>query len=104
MSATRAGTYTYAVFAETNLWNVPGFHIPEEAKPDRGYKGRVVCRYCTYSGATRWWPCAECRAPQCPKCGRCECDSRREQEAPCTKCWVSVQARLLVDGRCPNCR
>jgi hypothetical protein len=103
MSTATDGGWTVAVFAENNLFEVPGFHIPEQVAEDRGYDGEVTCP-CGYSGRTRWWPCAECGQPQCPKCGECDCERRDRLRVACTSCFVKVQAHLIIDGLCDQCR
>jgi hypothetical protein len=106
MSTSADNSYTYAVFAELNLWGIAGFHIPQEVREDRGYSGFVDCASCGYKGSTRSWPCRTCGQPPCPRCEECDCDrqARRVELAPCGKCWISVRSNLLVNGLCPNCR
>lgn len=105
MSCCVENGWVFAVFAENNLWDVPGFHIPQEVEPDRGYTGNVTCP-CGYSGPTRWWPCDKCGVSLCPKCQECDCDrrARREKFTPCSNCMTSVRDHLLEDGLCPGCR
>lgn len=97
--------WVFAVFAENNLWDVPGFHIPQVVEEDRGFDGQIVCP-CGYRGKTRWWPCKECGVSSCPRCKECECDrrARREQRGVCTNCFTSVLEHLLEDGLCSGCR
>jgi hypothetical protein len=105
MSTTVDRGWVFAVFAENNLFGVPGFHIPQTVEEDRGYDGEITCR-CGYRGKTRWWPCNTCGVSQCPRCQECECDrrERREKRVACTSCFSSVLPHLLVEGLCDACR
>jgi hypothetical protein len=105
MSATTHLGWVFAVFAENNLFGVPGFHIPQTIEADRSYDGEITCP-CGYRGKTRWWPCNNCDVSQCPRCGECDCDrrERREKRVACTNCFSSVLPHLLVDGLCDGCR
>ena len=105
MSAATAGGWVFAVFAEGNLFGVPGFHLPQIVEEDRGYDGEITCP-CGYRGKTRWWPCPSCGISQCPRCDECECDrrARREKRVPCRRCYTSVLPHLLIDGLCDGCR
>lgn len=97
--------WTFAVFAERNLFGIPGFHLPQAVEADRGHNGEITCP-CGYRGKTRWWPCKDCGVSQCPRCGECECDrrERRQKRVACRECFKSVLAHLLVDGLCDGCR
>jgi hypothetical protein len=103
MSCTSAGGWRIAVFAENNLFGVPGFHIPQVVQQDRGYDGSITCP-CGNSGKTRWWPCARCGVPQCPRCGDCQCSREDRTRIPCSVCFNSVLPHLLIDGVCIDCR
>jgi hypothetical protein len=103
MSTATDRGWTVAVFAENNLFDLPGFHIPQHVEEDRGYDGEVTCP-CGYSGKTRWWPCNQCGQPQCPRCGECDCARQDRKRVACTNCFVKVQPHLIVDGLCDQCR
>jgi len=103
MSCAAAGSWRIAVFAENNLFDVPGFHIPQEVEKDRGYDGSTTCP-CGYSGKTRWWPCNRCGVPECPSCGDCQCSREDRTRVACSVCFSSVLPHLLLDGVCVDCR
>ena len=103
MSTATAGGWTVAVLAENNLFDVPGFHIPQQVDGDRGYDGQVSCP-CGYTGKTRMWPCQRCRRPECPKCGECECARQDRKRIACENCFAGVLPHLIVDGLCDGCR
>ena len=105
MSTTTHRGWVFAVFAENNLFGVPGFHSPRTVDKDRGYDGEINCP-CGYRGKTRWWPCNTCGVSRCPRCDECDCDrrERREKRVSCTNCFSSVLPHLLVDGLCDGCR
>lgn len=105
MSVAESDGWVFAVFAENNLWGVPGLHLSEDVEDDRGYSGTVTCP-CGYSGTTRMWPCPDCGVSKCPRCRECECDRRSRQlkKEPCRGCTTTVAAHLLEDGLCDACR
>ena len=103
MSTATAHGWTVAVLAENNLFDVPGFHIPQQVEEDRGYGGQVTCP-CGYTGKTRMWPCQRCGKPECPRCGECGCARRDRKRIACTNCFSKVLPHLIVDGLCDNCR
>ncbi len=103
MSTATSGGWTVAVFAENNLFDVPGFHIPQPVEDDRGYEGEVTCP-CGYTGRTRWWPCKSCGKPECPKCGECDCTRRDRKAVACDNCFASVPPHLIESGLCDQCR
>lgn len=102
-SATHNG-WTAAVFAENNLFGVPGFHLPQEIAEDRGNDATMTCPSCGFRGTTRWWPCPDCHKPQCPRCQQCDCARRDAQRVACESCFQKVMPHLLVDGYCDQCR
>lgn len=103
MSTATTGGWTVAVLAENNLFNVPGFHIPQLVEEDRGNDAVIACR-CGYAGKTRMWPCQRCNKPECPSCGECDCVRRDRQLVACGNCFVKVMPHLIVGGLCDNCR
>jgi hypothetical protein len=106
MSSAVTDDFIYAVFAENNLWNVPGLHFGDLGREDRGYDGTITCPTCGYSGKTRWWPHDVCGEGTCPRCGECGCDrkERQQRRSACRNCFTSVLEHLLVDGLCPACQ
>jgi hypothetical protein len=103
MSTATAGGWTAAVFAENNLFDVPGLHLPQQVDEDRGNDAEITCP-CGYRGATRMWPCQRCRVPECPRCGECDCARRDRKLIACANCFSSVQPHLIIDGLCDQCR
>lgn len=103
MSTATARGWTIAVFAENNLFGVPGFHIPQQVDEDRGNDADIICP-CGYRGKTRMWPCQRCGVPECPQCGECDCVRRDRKLVQCTSCFSMVQPQLIVDGLCDACR
>jgi hypothetical protein len=97
--------FVYAMFADNNLWGIPGLHFLEELEEDRGNDEKIRCP-CGYEGTTRWWPCPKCKTPTCPQCKECDCIRRAKREATgrCTRCTLIVRAHLLVNGLCDDCR
>ena len=106
MSAGAERGWVFAIFAENNLWRVPGFHLPQQRDAQRRYEGTVSCATCGYQGATPWFPCSRCQRSPCPQCEECECQrrERRERRATCRRCMTSVREHLLQDGLCDGCR
>lgn len=103
VSTATAGGWTVAVFAENNLFDVPGFHIPQQVEEDRGNDADISCP-CGYRGKTRMWPCQRCGIPECPKCGECDCARRDRKLVACESCFSMVQPYLIIDGVCDACR
>lgn len=105
MTTASSDGWLFAVFAENNLWGVPGLHLTEEVEEDRGYTGTVTCP-CGYRGATRMWPCPTCGISKCPRCDECGCDRRRRQlnQQRCVLCTTVVAAHLLENDVCDACR
>lgn len=103
MSTATARGWTIAVFAENNLFGVPGFHIPQQVDEDRGNDADITCP-CGYRGRTRMWPCPRCGVPECPQCGECDCARRDRKLVQCKSCFSMVQPHLIVDGLCDACR
>lgn len=106
MSTAVSEGWRFAVFAVDNLWNVPGFHLPQVIDDDRGNDQFIRCP-CGYRGKTRMWPCSTCGVPECPKCHECECArrARREPTARCQgPCMRTFRVHLLEDGYCEDCR
>lgn len=95
--------WMFAVFAENNLWDLPGGSFVDLGEDDRGYDGTVDCP-CGYNGRTRMWPCSKCGASECPKCGTCACDRDTTRRAMCDGCTATVRVDQLVDGLCSGCR
>lgn len=105
MSADTFEGWVVAVFAENNLWGVPGFHLPQVVEEDKGNDAPISCRRCGFNGRSRMWPCRECSVPECPRCRQCDCARRAEQEVMCRgECFTRYRAHLLVDGLCEGCR
>jgi hypothetical protein len=107
MSAARRGPWTYAVFAEHDLFAAAGLHLPEpEDRAARPDPRAFTCPSCGYSGTVRRWPCPTCHQYECPRCNACECTRREQlvQRAMCQYCFLVVRAELLVDGLCDQCR
>lgn len=103
MSTFTADGWTVAVLAENNLFDVPGFHLPQQVDEDRGNDAEITCP-CGYRGKTRMWPCQRCGVPECPKCGECDCARRDRKLIACENCFSKVQPHLIVDGLCDQCR
>lgn len=106
LSADTHGDWIIGLFADTNLWDVPGGSFADPGKESTGANADVTCKSCGYSGSTSWFACNECRQSPCPRCEECDCD-RRERTITrdrCTYCTVSVPADQLEDGLCTNCR
>jgi hypothetical protein len=103
MSAATDGDYTFAVFAENNLWGVPGLHFSDPGRERQHETEILTCPACGHRGPM--WLCFTCREGRCPKCGECGCDrAAREQRVMCTGCMLMFKPHLIVDGRCKDCR
>lgn len=106
--AFRTGPWTYAVFAENDLWSVAKLHLPEEERR-RSPTDRIdfKCMNCGLARRTRTFVCNGCGGPACPQCEYCQvCDQReRAQRSSCERCFVSVLPHLLdSQGYCPDCQ
>jgi hypothetical protein len=103
-----AEPWTYAVFAENDLWGVVRLHLPREEK--RTAPGEPVdfeCPNCGLKRRTRTFRCNSCGGPTCPQCEYCRrCDQEaRRKRGTCKGCTQSVLIHLLdTNGYCPNCR
>ncbi len=97
----------YAVFAEHDLWGIARLHLadPVPHHPGSGYQATFHCPTCQATRATRRFPCPVCGQPECPVCHECDCHrrARTQRTATCRKCGLTVNARLVVNGRCVDC-
>lgn len=96
------GRRVFAVFADTDLWDVEKLHL----SPRREFSQRPVLEV-TCCGSTqdvRGYPCPECGGGYCPECRRCRCERGLDREQLCEGCYMSYLPHLLVDGRCELCR
>jgi hypothetical protein len=97
----------YAVFAEHDLWGITRLHLadPVPHHAGRGYQATFHCSTCQATRTTRRFPCSVCGKPECPVCHECDCHrrARTERMATCCKCRMTMNARLVVNGRCVDC-
>lgn len=96
------GRRVFAVFADTDLWDVEKLHL----SPRREFSERPV-REVTCCGSTRevrGYPCPECGGGYCPDCRRCRCERSSDRERLCEGCFMSYLPHLLAQGRCESCR
>jgi Zn-dependent peptidase ImmA (M78 family) len=100
--------WTYAVFAENDLWSVTNLHLPEEQQRHaRGEPVRFSCQNCGLRRWTRTFSCDTCGGRACPKCEYCPaCDGKEKlPRSLCQFCTKSVLIHLLDEhGLCPDCR
>lgn len=102
------GHWTYAAFAENDLWGVARLHLPAEEK--RVTRSRPVdfeCPHCGLKRRTRTFWCNTCHSPICPQCEYCQiCDQKaKKKRGICNSCTQSVLIHLLdTDGYCPACQ
>jgi hypothetical protein len=92
----------HAVFAVIDLWGAERVHL--DAPPVSDDRPTKEIRCCGQTRHVRAWPCPTCREPHCPNCGRCGCDRAIDRQVLCTECFLYQPAKLVVDGRCPQCR
>ncbi len=100
--------WSYAVFAENDLWNVARLHLPHEDEVT-SQRDRVdfTCSNCGLKRRTRTFRCNSCGGPACPQCEHCRhCDQEATlKRGLCKHCTQSVLAHLLdASGYCPDCR
>ena len=100
--------WTYAVFAENDIWGVARLHLPRgEAAPDRTDTVDFECNNCGLKRRTRTFRCNTCGSAACPSCEYCgTCDEKAKlKRGICSSCTQSVLIHLLdADRRCPDCR
>jgi hypothetical protein len=107
MSAEGDGEWTFAVFAERDLYGAVALHLPEEERTRSSVETRDFrCPSCGYSGKLRTWSCNTCGVRACPRCSKCGCSRKEEslKRAMCSNCTKFVRGDLLVGGLCDECR
>jgi hypothetical protein len=107
MSACRRKAWTYAVFAEHDLFGATKLHLPEvRSGGPRPDSRAFTCPSCGYSRNIRRWPCPTCHEYECPQCEKCGCTRKEEatRREMCRRCMQFVRVELLVDGLCDQCR
>jgi hypothetical protein len=106
--AFRRAPWTFAVFAENDLWKVARLHLPQEEKRTaRGERVDFECSNCGLKRRTKTFRCNSCGGPACPDCEYCQpCDQQTNlTRGRCKLCTQSVLVHLLdANGRCPNCQ
>lgn len=106
LSAKRDGAWTYAVFAEHDLFGAVELHLPEAPRATSADRHSFRCPSCGHTAMLRRWPCPDCHEQECPKCEACGC-TRKEaatKRAMCSNCTRFVRADLIIDGLCDGCR
>lgn len=91
-----------AVLSDIDVWGAERLHLDAPREYDQRPVTEINC--CGGQRAVRGYPCPTCREPFCPVCSRCRCDRRAQTEESCRSCFLVFQSRLLVDGRCEECR
>jgi hypothetical protein len=91
-----------AVFSATDVWGAERLHIDAPREFDDRPEWEIRC--CGQTRTVRGYPCPDCGEPFCPSCQRCRCDRRARSEVTCSRCFLSYQAHLVVDGLCEECR
>jgi hypothetical protein len=107
MSACRQKAWTYAVFAEHDLFGAAKLHLPEvRSGGPRPDPRAITCPSCGHSRNIRRWPCPTCHEYECPQCEKCGCTRKEEatRREMCRRCMQFVRVELLVDGLCDQCR
>ena len=100
--------WTYAVFAENDLWNVARLHLPQEGRRVApGDRVEFECPNCGLKRRTRTFTCNSCGGPACPQCEYCPtCDQKeRLNRGSCRLCTRTVLVHLLdTNGYCRDCQ
>lgn len=107
--AYRNGPWTYAVFAQNDLWSVAKLHLPVDEERPRSSADRIdfKCTNCGLACRTRTFKCNRCGGPACPECEHCRVCDQKEllPRAACKHCFASVLPHLLdSQGFCPDCQ
>ncbi|GAA1292177.1 hypothetical protein GCM10009634_45010 [Saccharothrix xinjiangensis] len=104
LNATAREKRTYGVLAERDLWNCEALHLNTPGFGDDGRPCTTLTCPCGFDGSVTGWPCPQCSKPYCPRCNRCDCERREALEGRCTKCFLHLPRRSLVNGVCSDCR
>ena len=92
----------YAIFSADDAWGVDRFHPPQNREFDRRPLLTGYC--CGKSFERRGYPCPSCGQPYCPSCQKCQCEREAERLVLCQSCFLKYEPRLVIDGRCIECR
>ncbi|MBO0596336.1 ImmA/IrrE family metallo-endopeptidase [Nesterenkonia sp. E16_7] len=92
----------FAVFSDSDLWNIAEFHAPTQRDFDR--RPLLTDSCCGTTFESRGYPCPDCGQPYCPRCGDCKCERLAKREVRCGRCFMLFQPHLFVDGECVECR
>lgn len=95
------GRRVFAVFSESDLWDIARFHPHIE----RDFDARpVVTGYCCgRQFERRGYPCPDCRQPYCPQCDHCRCQRAAQREVRCSNCFRQFLPHLVENGLCVEC-
>ncbi|WIE54776.1 ImmA/IrrE family metallo-endopeptidase [Curtobacterium sp. MCBD17_003] len=105
VDAVRDGRYVIAVFADANIWSGGSGIAQPIGERDYDQRPTIAISCCQGPVSVRGWPCATCREPHCPVCGKCRCDRNAARARACTECGVLKNSYLINDtGVCIDCQ
>jgi hypothetical protein len=103
IDAVTDGRRIFAVFSDTDIWNVERLHLDPQREFLHRPTGEVTC--CGATHTVRGYPCGDCGGHYCPTCGKCQCQRQADREVLCRgRCFMKYAPHLLVDGLCEECR